>query len=829
MEGDACSDSRTVQQLQFDSGTSAKLGLPGGKSQNSLNHRRKKMKNGEEKKARSKRRLKGVKICVDSGDDEPIGSLFKLRRQRNPKKIKVGLEGSGSEGQKVEVRKEKLEVVSEDLGGMDDTLASFRKKLKGPKKDVGSVNMRERSSVLDGPFEVNEALDVKLESKTWEKPQDVGDSGFHGMLDNRVEKKGKRIVKRHKIDSTKKSVVNHAEFNDKLDCLESQAFSLQGRKEEDSSPEEGLNHSSDEKLEDSLSSFFQKAQCRLIRKSHPKSRLKQKSRAHISEDGSLSSYGGVSGDKNAEACTGHQSMSAIKLPCKSPNSEDSLFPPSGSSVRGSASDCCKMMEKQQFSGNFCQASNYVEENHDRIQDIYSVPELRDEGMTATANKCPESSSDIVKEQLVVDIQGTDSLEVPATNLCGSNEVGQLDNKHCDFSMEKTKTKDLTDGDQLCSTDNISTFSCDAMEMSDSNTAQKLMEDSHGFFEGEANKSNGDALIQQPEGACVSKILISSAEPKIFFSSVKEEIPAPCSDGMSDKTHNLNSENILDISTNYLSGKSGSQHIVEECRTLLPFSDFDSYAPKVGDTGGGGGKKKAYAEYSSKRDQLQDAGLSPTADKSLGGLESGYTFEGSLPEESLKAKEVVAFTPRGNSTSHESQPSEDGAKGSSIPDQDCPLNYEANGASSASIAPDESESCADDVVSIPDSGRKDSKLSTVQRIGRSSRKRRHGDMAYEGDADWEILIDGQGFLENHCDRTFKERENFDSSLNFLKEAEIGGSAAVSVGLKARSASSIEKIKFKEVLKRKGGLQEYLECRSVILFTFLDVHISRLLCF
>ena len=41
----------------------------------------------------------------------------------------------------------------------------------------------------------------------------------------------------------------------------------------------------------------------------------------------------------------------------------------------------------------------------------------------------------------------------------------------------------------------------------------------------------------------------------------------------------------------------------------------------------------------------------------------------------------------------------------------------------------------------------------------------------------------------------------------------GAAAVSVGLKARAVGPVEKIKFKEVLKRKGGLQEYLECRSV----------------
>ncbi|GER57057.1 lysine-specific histone demethylase [Striga asiatica] len=46
--------------------------------------------------------------------------------------------------------------------------------------------------------------------------------------------------------------------------------------------------------------------------------------------------------------------------------------------------------------------------------------------------------------------------------------------------------------------------------------------------------------------------------------------------------------------------------------------------------------------------------------------------------------------------------------------------------------------------------------------------------------------------------------------FRDHAGNGKAAAVAAGLKARAAGPLEKIKFKEVLKRKGGLQEYLEC-------------------
>ncbi|KAF2310058.1 hypothetical protein GH714_006368 [Hevea brasiliensis] len=143
------------------------------------------------------------------------------------------------------------------------------------------------------------------------------------------------------------------------------------------------------------------------------------------------------------------------------------------------------------------------------------------------------------------------------------------------------------------------------------------------------------------------------------------------------------------------------------------------------------------------------------------------------------------------------PSEDATKGNRITSHDyLSINEEINEASPLSITPEENESYPEDAVSIPDSEIKDGKLSSVQRGARKAKKRRLGDMAYEGDPDWEIL----------------------TMINVIRKvtkAENGGAAAVSVGLKAHAAGPVEKIKFKEVLKRKGGLQEYLECRNQIL--------------
>ncbi|XP_038982600.1 lysine-specific histone demethylase 1 homolog 3-like isoform X1 [Phoenix dactylifera] len=66
-----------------------------------------------------------------------------------------------------------------------------------------------------------------------------------------------------------------------------------------------------------------------------------------------------------------------------------------------------------------------------------------------------------------------------------------------------------------------------------------------------------------------------------------------------------------------------------------------------------------------------------------------------------------------------------------------------------------------------------------------------------------------------DRSVRAKDKSDSHSNILDEASNSRTAAVAAGLKARAMSPIEKIKFKDVLKRKDGLQEYLECRNLIL--------------
>uniref|UniRef100_A0A7N0V2Y8 SWIRM domain-containing protein n=1 Tax=Kalanchoe fedtschenkoi TaxID=63787 RepID=A0A7N0V2Y8_KALFE len=117
---------------------------------------------------------------------------------------------------------------------------------------------------------------------------------------------------------------------------------------------------------------------------------------------------------------------------------------------------------------------------------------------------------------------------------------------------------------------------------------------------------------------------------------------------------------------------------------------------------------------------------------------------------------------------------------------------------------------------------DLKRSSVQRERRNKKKRRHWDMAYEGDADWDTLISAYNYHDRNNGLKTRKREK----IGIFFESENGEAAAIAAGLKARKVGPIEKITFKEVLKQKGGLQEYLECRNHILGLW-SKDISRIL--
>jgi hypothetical protein len=83
------------------------------------------MDDNQDLRLKKKKRSKPIEIDFDSDNDEPIGSLFKIKR--NKKKVNFVASESG-------IRENDSSRVMDD----NEPLASFRKRLKGPKRDQGS-------------------------------------------------------------------------------------------------------------------------------------------------------------------------------------------------------------------------------------------------------------------------------------------------------------------------------------------------------------------------------------------------------------------------------------------------------------------------------------------------------------------------------------------------------------------------------------------------------------------------------------------------------------------------------------------------------------------
>ncbi|OAY51110.2 hypothetical protein MANES_05G151700v8 [Manihot esculenta] len=659
---------------------------------------------GEQKNYGAKVRSKPIEIGLDSDDDEPIRSLFKLKRPRNPKKVKVVLD-------KIEAREEKKD---NDFGGMDDTLASFRKRLKGPKKDIGSVIIRPLEDKVDNGYsEGGDVLDLATKKVV-------------------VEGKRKEKVKKTNIGSKRETNRGDATV---FDTLRSQVEVL---KEEDSFPSGGSSGSSDQE-EDSLSHIFHKAQSGPIRKSLINPFSKQNSRVHNLEDG-LSP---------TSECISELSKSVIAC------------------IPGTAS-----------------ASNVVSTDLKAEDGCTIVSGLRPSDFVSEHSKTVKHQSGIQDER-IVDPGVSNVKEEPVMNPCAPNRVCD---ENCSFSgqVDNLDDQSMKNGLKLCSIRKVNTLIHDVAKVPTSASVQ--FEDIDGFSEQKSNKDLRDAWDHQ------------------HYSRMGEA-------AKTDTTLEFDQcpEASLHVQSHLADSTFASPKIEETCSDCDFPNDYGekSYIASVS-------PKRKTAATSDGKLPLKTA-TSVQEDKDACSYHMNH--QGNL-ETSVHPNKSSISIQKCSPVMHQSIHSEDATKLNCVPSHDyLSINEETHGASPLSITPEENESYPDDVVSIPDSEIKDGKLSSVQRGARKAKKRRHGDMAYEGDPDWEILINDQRYQENNqvmdTDRCFRMREKSDSSSISFTEADNGGAAAVSVGLKAHAAGPVEKIKFKEVLKRKGGLQAYLECRNHIL--------------
>lgn len=109
---------------------------------------------------------------------------------------------------------------------------------------------------------------------------------------------------------------------------------------------------------------------------------------------------------------------------------------------------------------------------------------------------------------------------------------------------------------------------------------------------------------------------------------------------------------------------------------------------------------------------------------------------------------------------------------------------------------------------------------IRRAPRQVKKRRHDDMAYEGDMEWDVIMgvsEPPTDLNWHPEKDRLSRGRGKGGLALFSHGQVfpGEAAAVAAGLRARTLSAAERIYFKDTLKRRGGFQEYLECRNLVL--------------
>ncbi|KAI3464875.1 hypothetical protein Pfo_021538 [Paulownia fortunei] len=685
----------------------------------------------EENKMGLKRKSKPMETSVDSEDDEPIGTLLKLKGKRNSKKSKLAADGGGNKVKGVE----KMAVEEEELGGMDDTLANFRKKLRGPKRDGGSAIAagKELSSNVVEPS----CQSLNESAKDWEMDPNLiceaqkrclgsaegGSSGDATVMEG-LKVKAKMKNKRSKVNSDTK-IFGNSDLDDGFNYNISGNDALQHEKE-------GASESEGEALEDSLSAFFQKVQSGMTWKSRSSSRLKQGKETQVSDDGSKPDSGAGS-----EAPVG-KSESASKLVKKFLVHDGNWHAAPGQSSIKSTLVCCSVdrlpevlnctlgnpTDSKQGLSSSTPNSNQIWRSTDSMDDSSRKVTSENSSFTTMVQSSPSSL-----RACSVKITGVEDGNI------NSEAIGNLPGS----ANEPPDSKNILDR-------NNEVFPC--MEAKDLGTSS---------CEGIAKISDDvklDSRLDTELGLKYSGQVQLHSSP-FAFNRLQKEHPSGDHDGP---------VTVL--------GKGF------EDTDLAPFSSLEA------------------------DDQVSECRSSPVS------ASENLKYELAIRKRKDKSDKVVI------ESEHVLEPSRVLPEGACPPNCDYPSeDEEVNGTSYSSIMLDHQGSCAEDRGSLADPETKEGILSVGQRAVRNAKKHRHGDMAYEGDIDWEVLMQSQEFFVSHqiVDKT---RGKLNSSSTVV-DAENGKAAAVAAGLKARAVGPLEKIKFKEVLKRKGGLQEYLECRNHIL--------------
>ncbi|KAJ4964805.1 hypothetical protein NE237_016654 [Protea cynaroides] len=891
---------------------------------------------GEAKKSNSKRRPKIMEVRVDSDDDdEPIGSLLKLKKPRNPKRVKPGL--NGGEPEQVEVRAEKS--IVEDSGEMDDTLANFRKKLKGPKrgKDGGSGSVRGKDSVSSVGVMLGESsckpLKVEaVEAKSFKKLVEQSPIGIDGLnlpLNGGLENRSKGRVKKSRVASLPKKAEEFSEGLDQHRVVRTSRGTLIRAKKED----EGSSHSCDENLEVSLSAFVRKSQTGSVRKAQSSSVWKHKEETAASSD-DLIQGSEVSVDVLSMITRRSRSASTTKSARKITKVA------SGIDIVSSRSQVDPDVQKEtvEIQRSDADTSISCELMQEDLQELASAPEIEivrcnDIKYNISPKGMPEDPGcqpgKHVEENPPTIHELERYRETPGNHdnsnqhSCGVSEDFPCFNfqESCTASVQKLteKAQRLQSGLKQCSKGKPGAWVHDIVGISSIKSDSKLMETIGLCDADESNvpkelpssiasrstevslKLDGDLdetsdVLKTAQEAAGPDDQLAVGVPEICHSCVVQEprsvslltpakeTPVSCStdDRLNSSLEETCKENTMEHSNclnqpsestvNELSDH-GEKLSSAPCKTQngeMTRSN-EPFQPLSGNLLSSLMKLEDIPKPQDRPDQFPDefsegqlVELHPSSSVSSMSKEGTYRHY-DVPDQTLyasvdcqhdsitmrteetsrsdcglcpvsllpdmarksdsslvvnhKEEAPAAVHPFSDGTCIEKQNQlfDDALKVIDVPNHDflC-VKAEAMGVCSPCMHLE--EIYPEDAEVAPDPDNKDKKLSLTQRAMRKIKKRRHGDMAYEGDNDWQVLMREQGFLGKNRvldgDQPSRIKEKSSSPSLMGSEAD-NGVAAVAAGLKVRAAGPVEKIKFREVLKRRGGLQEYLECRNLIL--------------
>lgn len=863
--------------------------------------RRKMVEVEEEKSAKKrkggtiKRKPKVIEMKCDSDDDdEPIGSLFKFKKPRNAKRIKPGsVSGLG------EIRAEDTSVKNIDPAEMEDTLASFRKKLKGPKKvrDGGSGSIKGMRSLSNeaGPSDQStvraDGALIGLGSQS--DLRKAKGKRFDRACLNSGEKHGDGIL------GLASNTLSDGNIKDSMSLLVRKARSSSKRKSLD-----GLNQTFDMVSKDFVST--------LDLGDHlvpSESAASESSFDHSPAcEGTPQDIFPVQGGKPIQASRFNMHPDQID----SESAEEVLSVVIGktrSSVRKG-----KLESQRSDDYEFTQPSNWIQ---------------KESFLGPLEEYCPASAQGITKESmrsndLRFGMSSEGILEEPQSLLMKS---GVLPDQKEKSNIQDSESGKVIVGGELGGARPSKVLLPALSRKSCSLPVQKPTEEAQGIGDDavylSSNGESGDVLYHSDEKFASVSCLKQAEEIHVFkddglshcCDKISEKFPStsimmsvspimvtilnePSDDTQYDASRKIKKENPLD-SDNSLNKQSIESSTIVSIKnsSFMPTSqteetkscselkkgiqveenhrfnhgynelsgvqkDYQPVQVEASLSGSGVVKMEEECRHDDGSNQPCDVAMEDSTYAMIGGSHPAQTEEcprcdddmheisdGKLSvldsdaaqksgfasanyhEEEMTNDSVLVRCSDGVSVdsvtnleknhlhNSQNQCSDDGPKGSLFaPSQDSLLDHDAKRTVCLSTSNDPKETDSDDAVCTSLSDKVDYKQSEVQRTTRRIKKHRHVDMAYEGDIDWEALMQEQVLFENNLivdgDRS-QTKDRSHSRSNILEEVDNGGAAAVAAGLKAHAVGPVEKIKFKEFLKRRGGLQEYLECRNFIL--------------